>query len=65
MATKIPRASGPKTKTKQKQCSNKFNKNFKNGLHQKKKKTRKKKRNITVKTTQVFMIKKKDLRNYE
>ena len=34
-------------------------------VHIKKKKTRKKKRNITVKTTQVFMIKKKDLRNYE
>ena len=34
--TKIPHASGPKTKTKQKQHSNKFNKNFKNGPHQKK-----------------------------
>ena len=34
--TKIPHASGPKTKTKQKQHSNKFNKNFKNGPQQKK-----------------------------
>ena len=64
MATKIPHASGPKTKTKQKQCSNKFNKNFKNGPHQKK--NLKKKINITVETTHLFMIKKeKDLGNYE
>ena len=34
--TKIPHASGPLTKTKQKQCSNKFNKNFKM-VHSKKK----------------------------
>ena len=33
--TKIPRASGQKTKTKQKQYSKKFNKNFKNGPQQK------------------------------
>ena len=35
-ATKIPHASRPKTKTKQKQHSNKFNKNFQNGPQQKK-----------------------------
>ena len=42
-ATKIPHASRPKTKTKQKQCSNKFNKNFKM-VHSKKKKKKLKKK---------------------
>ena len=40
---KIPHASRPKERNiKQKQCCNKFNKDFKNGSHQKKKKKRKK-----------------------
>ena len=34
-ATKIPHATGQKTKTKQKQYSKKFNKKFKNGPRQK------------------------------
>ena len=33
---KVPHASGPKSKTKQNQYCNKFNKDFKNGPHQKK-----------------------------
>ena len=41
---KIPHASRPKNQNiKQKQYCNKFNKDFKNGPHQKKKKKRKKK----------------------
>ena len=40
---KIPHASGPKNQNiKQKQYCNKFNKDFKNGPHQKKKKNLKK-----------------------
>ena len=42
---KIPHASRPKERNiKQKQCCNKFNKDFKNGSHQKKKKKERKKR---------------------
>ena len=44
--TKIPCASWPKIQIiKQKQYCNKFNKNFKNGPHKKKKKTFKNKKN--------------------
>ena len=38
----IPHTSGQKTKTKQKQYCNKFNKDFKNGPYQKKKNSKKK-----------------------
>ena len=41
--TKIPRASYKNQNIKQKQYCNKLNKDFKNGPHQKKKKTKKKK----------------------
>ena len=47
---KIPHASWPKNQNiKQKQFCNKFNKDFKNGLHQKKKNLKKKKRFNTSK----------------
>ena len=57
-ATKIPHASRPKTKTKQKQCSDKFNKNFKNGPH-------KKKKNHCRNYISIYNKEKKDLGNYE
>ena len=48
---KIPHASGPKNQNiKQKQYCNKFNKDFKNGLHQKK--SLKKKKAVTCPSSQ-------------
>ena len=44
----IPHASGRKTKTKQKQYCNKFTNDFKNGLHWKKKKLKKKNASSTL-----------------